>query len=47
VIEILDSIPSSKNYLKDKLHHTQSDVIMPKILANLQTTTLADLRNEV
>ena len=47
MIEILDSIPSSKNYLKDKLHQIQGEVIMPKILANLQNTTLVDLRNEV
>ena len=46
VIEILDSIPSSKNFIKDRFHQSQGESMIVKILNNLQQVTLADLKNE-
>jgi len=45
VIEILDSIPSTKNYLKDSFLST-CGLLLDSMWHYLMTTTLADLSNE-
>ena len=45
MIEILDSIPSTKNYLKDSFLST-CGLLLDSMWHYLMTTTLADLSNE-
>ena len=46
MIEILDSTPISKNYIKDSLHAALGPHLLESMWNFLLSTTLADLKNE-
>ena len=46
VIEILDSTPLSKNYIKDKIHSALGPHLLASMWTYLLSTTLADLSSE-